>query len=147
MNIPDRDQGRGVARSRARQVGSDGLREAAIAQRMSDAVEFCLAFRGLMPAQTLTTGEVFSSLTQSRLLAGQGPTPTSASIHYGPSERIAVVFFSSNGAEGSRGSGEQMTPTTLVAILSLLQQTVAPPLSGGSGLSMRHFLQLALSQC
>jgi hypothetical protein len=98
--------GRGVARSRARQVGSGGLREVVIAQWMPDTAEFCLAFRGMMPAQTLTTGEVFSPLAQSRLLAGQGPTPTSVGIHYGPSERTAPVFFGSNGAGGSRGSGE-----------------------------------------
>jgi hypothetical protein len=147
-NVPDRGQGRGVARFRARQVGSDGLREVAIVQRMPDVAEFCLAFRGMMPTQTLTTGEVFSLLAQSRLSAGQGPTPTSVGIHYGPSERTAAVFFGSNGAGGSRGSGEQMTPTTLVAILSLLQRPAAPSLSRGSGgLSVRHFLQLALSQC
>jgi hypothetical protein len=98
--------GRGVARSRARQVGSDGLREVVIAQWMPDTAEFCLAFRGMMPAQILTTGEVFSPLAQSRLLTGQGPTPTSVGIHYGPSERTAPVFFGSNGAGGSRGSGE-----------------------------------------
>jgi hypothetical protein len=98
--------GRGVARSRARQVGSDGLREVVIAQWMPDTAEFCLAFRGMIPAQILTTGEVFSPLAQSRLLTGQGPTPTSVGIHYGPSERTAPVFFGSNGAGGSRGSGE-----------------------------------------
>jgi hypothetical protein len=98
--------GRGVARSRARHVGSDGLREVVIAQWMPDTAEFRLAFRGMMPAQILTTGEVFSPLAQSRLLTGQGPTPTSVGIHYGPSERTAPVFFGSNGAGGSRGSGE-----------------------------------------
>jgi hypothetical protein len=55
-----------------------------IAQRMPNAAEFCLPFRGVMPARTLTTGEAFSPLAQSRLSAGQGPTPTSAGIHYGP---------------------------------------------------------------
>jgi hypothetical protein len=54
-DVPDRGQGRGVARSRARQVGSDGLSEVAIAQRMPDAAEFCLAFRGMIPAWTLTS--------------------------------------------------------------------------------------------
>jgi hypothetical protein len=100
--------GGGVARSRARQVGSDGLREVAIAQRMPDAAEFCLAFRGMMPDPH--HGEAFSPLALSRLSAGQGPTPTSVGIHYGPSERTAAVFFSSNGPGGSRGSGEQVTP-------------------------------------
>jgi hypothetical protein len=83
-NVPDRGQGRGVARSRVRQVGSDGLREVAIAQRMPDAAEFGLAFRGMMPDRTVTTGEAFSPLAQSRLPSGQGPTPISVDIHYGP---------------------------------------------------------------
>jgi hypothetical protein len=60
---------------------------------MPDAVEFCLAFRSMMLARTLTTGETFSLLAQSRLSAGQGPTPTSVNIHYGPSERTAAVFL------------------------------------------------------
>jgi hypothetical protein len=64
---------------------------------MPDAAEFCLAFRGMMPARTLTTGEAFSPLAQSRLSARQGPTLTSVGIHYGPSERTAAVFFGSNG--------------------------------------------------
>jgi hypothetical protein len=104
-DVPDRGQGRGVARSRARQAGFDGLREVAIAQRMSDAAEFCLAFRGVMPARTLTTGKAFSPLAQSRLSAGQGPTPTSVGIHYGPSERTAAVFLWLKGTRGLTRDG------------------------------------------
>jgi hypothetical protein len=95
---------------------------------MADAAEFCLAFRGMVPARTLTAGEAFFlHWPPSKLSARQGPTPTSVGIHYGPSERTTAVFFGSNGPGGSRGSGEQVTPDpTLVAILSLLQRTAAP---------------------
>jgi hypothetical protein len=72
-------------------------------------------------------------LAQSRLSAGQGSTPTSVGIHYGPSERTAAAFLWLKRTRGSRGSGEQMTSTTLVAISSLLQRTAAPSLSGGFG--------------
>jgi hypothetical protein len=124
----------------------------AIAQRMPDAAEFCLAFRGMMPARTLTTGEAFSPLAQSRLSAGQGPTPTSVGIHYGPSERTAnalpLFSLAQTDPGAPRGRGEQMTPTTLVAILSPAPATCcAVSKQGLGGLSVRHFLQLALSQC
>src|SRR5436309_2927481 len=84
----------------------------AIAQRIPNAAEFCLTFRGMMPARTLTTGEAFSPLAQPRLSAGQGLTPTSVGIHDGSSERAAAVFLGSNGPGGPRGRDEQMTPTT-----------------------------------
>jgi hypothetical protein len=59
MNVPGRRQWRGVARPRARQVDSDGLREVAIAQRMPTVAGFCPAFRGMMPDRTLTTVKHF----------------------------------------------------------------------------------------
>jgi hypothetical protein len=88
-------------------------------------------------------------LAQSRLSAGQGPTPTSVGIHYGPSEHTATVFFDSNGAGGSRGSGKQMTPDHVGSYFEPAPAICcAVSKQGlGGGLSMRHFLQLALSQC
>ena len=59
---------------------------------MPDAAEFYLAFRGMMPARSFTTGEAFSPFAQFRLSAGQGPTPTSVGIHYGPLERTAAAL-------------------------------------------------------
>ena len=110
---------------------------------MPDAAEFYLAFRGMMPARTLTTGEVFSPFAQSRLSAGQGPTPTSVGIHYGPSERTAAVSFNSYGPEAA-WLDEQITPTTLVAILSLLQRPAAPSLSRGSRAEYAVFSPIGL---
>jgi hypothetical protein len=50
--------------------------------------------------------EVFSPLAQSRLSTGQGPTPTSISIHHGLSERTAAISFGSKrpGADVARVS-------------------------------------------
>jgi hypothetical protein len=45
---------RGVARPRAQQVGSNGLRGGAMAQRMPDATGFCPTFCGMMPDRTVT---------------------------------------------------------------------------------------------
>ena len=67
--------------------------------------EFCLAFCGMVPARTLTTGEAFFSIGPVQALSWTRPTPTSVGIHYGPSERTAAVSFGSNGPGGSRGSG------------------------------------------
>jgi len=56
-------------------------------------------------------------------MCGQGPTPTYIGIRYGPLEGTAAAFFGLKTTRGWRGLDEQMTSTTLVAILSLLQWT------------------------
>ena len=101
--------------------------------RSADAcvADFCLAFRDMIPDQTLTTVRDFSI----GLAQALSWIRSYADLYWYPLRPIRThcrCFLWLKRARGSHSSGEQVTSTTLVTILSLLQRTAAPSLCGGS---------------